>query len=45
MRKKIIYKYDNLPQFHFEIILDGNDDVEQFEKDNQVTVLSVEYLN
>lgn len=44
MRKKVIYKYDGLPQFHFEIILDGNVDVEQFAKDNQVNVLSVEYL-
>lgn len=44
MKKKVIYKYDGLPQFRFEIILDVNDDVEQFEKDNQVNVLSVEYL-
>ena len=44
MKKKVIYKYDGLPQFRFEIILDRNDDIEQFEKDNQVNVLSVEYL-
>lgn len=44
MKKKVIYGYDGLPKFHFEIILDGSDDVEQFAKDNQVNILSVEEI-
>lgn len=44
MKKKVIYAYEGLPKFYFEIVLDGSDDVEQFAKDNQVNILSVEYI-
>ena len=42
MKKKVVYKYDGLSKFRFEIVLDASDDVEQFAKDNQVNVISVE---
>lgn len=42
VKKKVIYKYDGLPQFCFEILLDESDNVEQFAKDNQVNIVSVE---
>ena len=42
MKKKVIYKYDGLQQFRFEILLDAADDVEQFAKDNKVNIISVE---
>ena len=42
VKKKVIYKYDGLPQFRFEIVLDASDNVEQFAKDNQVNIISVE---
>lgn len=44
MKKKVIYKYDGLPQFHFEIILDVSDDVEMFAKDNKVNIISIEEI-
>ena len=44
MRKKVIYTYDKFPQLQFESILYEKDDIELFEKVNQVNVLSVEYL-
>ena len=42
VKKKVIYKYDGLLQFCFEILLDESDNVEQFAKDNQVNIVSVE---
>lgn len=42
VKKKVIYKYDGLPQFCFKILLDESDNVEQFAKDNQVNIVSVE---
>ena len=44
MKKKVIYKYDGLSQFRFEILLDASDDVEQFAKDNKVNIISVEEI-
>ena len=42
VKKKVIYKYDGLSKFRFEIVLDASDNVEQFAKDNQVNIISVE---
>ena len=44
LKKKVIYKYDGLSKFRFEIVLDASDDVEQFAKDNQVNIISVEEI-
>ena len=44
VKKKVVYKYDGLSKFRFEILLDASDNVEQFAKDNQVNIISVEEI-
>lgn len=42
--KKVTFNYDTLPKFYFEIILDAEDSVEQFAKDNQIHIIRVEEI-
>lgn len=44
MKKKVTFNYDTLPKLYFEIILDAEDSVEQFAKDNQIHIIRVEEI-
>ena len=44
MKKKVVFDYETLPKFCFEIILDAEDSVEEFAEVNQVHIIRVEEI-
>lgn len=42
--KKVIFDYETLPKFYFEVILDEEDSVEEFAKVNQIHIICVEEI-
>lgn len=44
MKKKVVFDYETLPKYYFEIILDAEDSVEQFAKDNHIHIIRVEEI-
>lgn len=44
MKKKVIFDYETLPKFYFEVILEEEDSVEEFAKVNQIHIIRVEEI-